>query len=221
MAAADDAALHSDEVLAHLLVELPSQYDPFITSMTTPSRSTTSTLTSIIAFEARQIRHQAELEPHVGALDRYVGRGGQHRGRDHSDRGVVVALTSVHNPGLPIVATPHALPVKFVASWVIQRSDAGTVKMTPSRRILPRRPWRLHLPRLIWTGTRTHAMRHRPHDQRSGSPWRPWASSAIMPSCQRKLVMAEVCEFCILVISSIITAIRPLVLRNIFHVPAS
>jgi hypothetical protein len=74
--------------LAYLLVGLPSEYDPYVTSMTTKDSITLDdAYAHLVAFEARQLKHQAALKLNIGSLANYAGRGGPSRGRDHSDRG--------------------------------------------------------------------------------------------------------------------------------------
>jgi hypothetical protein len=59
---ASDAALHDDEILAYLFARLPSEYDPYITLMTTKDSITLDdAYAHLVAFEAHQLKHQATL----------------------------------------------------------------------------------------------------------------------------------------------------------------
>jgi hypothetical protein len=80
--AAVDAALRDDDVLAYLLARLPSDYDPFVTSITTKdSVSLEDVYAHLVTFEARQLRHHADLQLQMGSSANYAGRGGQSKGR--------------------------------------------------------------------------------------------------------------------------------------------
>lgn len=60
--AAADAALRDDEILAYLLAGLPSEYDSYVTSMTTKDSITLDdAYAHLVAFEAHQLKHQAVL----------------------------------------------------------------------------------------------------------------------------------------------------------------
>ena len=50
-------------MIAYLLASLDSDYDPFVTSMTTKSEALTfdDVFAHLMASEARQLQHQAEL----------------------------------------------------------------------------------------------------------------------------------------------------------------
>jgi hypothetical protein len=88
--AAANATLTDDEVLSYLLSGLPVEYDPFVTSMTTKIDPIMlgDVYAHLMAFEARQLQHQAELQLNAGALANYTGRGGRgDHGRDRSYRG--------------------------------------------------------------------------------------------------------------------------------------
>jgi hypothetical protein len=87
--AAANAALHDDEILTYLFAGLPTQYDPFVTMMTTLPAAPTldDVFAHLVAFEARQLRHHAELQLNLGASANYAGRRGSHRGRGRSGRG--------------------------------------------------------------------------------------------------------------------------------------
>lgn len=86
--AAADAALRDDEILAYLLAGLPSEYDSYVTSMTTKDSITLDdAYAHLVAFEARQLKHQAVLQLNIGSSANYVRRGGSSRGRGRSDRG--------------------------------------------------------------------------------------------------------------------------------------
>ena len=85
-----NAALTDDEVLSYLLSGLPAEYDPFVTSMTTKTDPITldDVYAHLMAFEARQLQHQAELQLNAGVSANYAGRGGRgDRGRGRSYRG--------------------------------------------------------------------------------------------------------------------------------------
>jgi hypothetical protein len=57
-----DAALRDDEILAYLLAGLPSEYDSYVTSMTTKDSITLDdAYAHLVAFEARQLKHHAVL----------------------------------------------------------------------------------------------------------------------------------------------------------------
>jgi hypothetical protein len=67
--------------LAYLLVGLPSEYDPYVTSMTTKDSITLDdAYAHLVAFEARQLKHQAVLKLNIGSSANYAGRGGPSRG---------------------------------------------------------------------------------------------------------------------------------------------
>ena len=87
--AAAGSALRDDEVIAYLLAGLGPEYDPFVTSMTTKSEPLTldDVFAHLMAFEARQLQHQAELQLPHGSSANYAGRGGQQRTRGRGDRG--------------------------------------------------------------------------------------------------------------------------------------
>jgi hypothetical protein len=89
--AAANAPLRDDEVIAYLLAGLPAEYDSFVTSMTTKSEPLTldDVFAHLMAFEARQLQHQTELQLHNhGSSANYAGRGGRgNRGRGRNDRG--------------------------------------------------------------------------------------------------------------------------------------
>ncbi|KAG8084596.1 hypothetical protein GUJ93_ZPchr0010g7974 [Zizania palustris] len=78
------APLRDDEIMAYLFAGLPAEYDPFVTSMTTLPITPTidDVFAHLVAFEARQLRHQAELQLNLGASANFAGRGrGSGRGR--------------------------------------------------------------------------------------------------------------------------------------------
>jgi hypothetical protein len=88
--AAAGAPLQDDEVLSYLLAGLPAEYDPFVTSITTKTDplSLDDVFAHLMAFEARQLQHQAEIQLNTGMSANYVGRGGHgHRGRGRNTRG--------------------------------------------------------------------------------------------------------------------------------------
>jgi hypothetical protein len=76
--AAAGAALRDDEIIAYLLAGLGSDYDSFVTSMTTRSETITldDVFAHLMAFEARQLQHQVELQLHTGSSANYAGRSG-------------------------------------------------------------------------------------------------------------------------------------------------
>jgi hypothetical protein len=60
--AAAEAPLSEDEVLSYLLAGLPSNYDSFVTSITTKNEalSLEEVYVHFMAYEARQLRHHSE-----------------------------------------------------------------------------------------------------------------------------------------------------------------
>lgn len=86
---AADAALRDEEILAYLFAGLPVEYDPFVTTMTTmPSTPTLDDVFAhLVAFEARQLRHHAELQLNLGASANVAGHQGSHHGRGRSGCG--------------------------------------------------------------------------------------------------------------------------------------
>ena len=84
--AAADAALRDDEVLSYLLAGLPSEYDPYVTTMTTMASVTLDdAYAHLVAFEARQLKHQAALQLNVGSSANYAGRGNNNQNRRRSN----------------------------------------------------------------------------------------------------------------------------------------
>lgn len=83
--AAAGAPLRPDEIIAYLLAGLGPDYDPFVTSMTTKSEPLTidDVYSYLLAYEARQLHHQAEMRLNVGSSANFAGRGGpsSYRGR--------------------------------------------------------------------------------------------------------------------------------------------
>jgi hypothetical protein len=77
--AAAETPLRDDEIIAYLLAGLGSDYDSFVTSMTTKTEapSLDDVYSHLLAFEARQLQRQAEVRLHVGASANFAGRGGQ------------------------------------------------------------------------------------------------------------------------------------------------
>lgn len=77
--AAADAPLRDDEIIAYLLAGLGSDYDPFVTSITTKTEalSLDDVYAHLLAFESRQLQHNAEMRLNVGASANFAGRGGQ------------------------------------------------------------------------------------------------------------------------------------------------
>jgi hypothetical protein len=79
--AAADAALRDEDALAYHLTGLPSDYDPFVTSITTKdSVSLDDVYAHLVTFEARQLQLHADLQLQMGSSANYVGRGGQSKG---------------------------------------------------------------------------------------------------------------------------------------------
>ncbi|KAK4415341.1 hypothetical protein Salat_2641500 [Sesamum alatum] len=87
MAAAGNA-LRDDEVIAYLLAGLGPDYDPFVTSMTTKREPLTldEVYSHLASFEARQLRHQTEMQLNPTSSANFAGRGSQ-RIRGRGDRG--------------------------------------------------------------------------------------------------------------------------------------
>jgi hypothetical protein len=88
--AAAGAPLQDDEVLSYLLVGLPAEYDLFVTSITSKTDPLTldDVFAHLMAFEARQLQHQTEIQLNTDMSANYVGRGGRgHRGRGRNTRG--------------------------------------------------------------------------------------------------------------------------------------
>jgi hypothetical protein len=93
--AATDAPFRDDEILAYMLVGLPIDYDPYVTSIITKDSITLDDACAhLIAFEPRHLKHQASLQLNIGSSANYVGRGTQSSGhgnpstgRGRSDRG--------------------------------------------------------------------------------------------------------------------------------------
>jgi hypothetical protein len=81
--AAAGSSLRDDEVIAYLLAGLTAEYDPFVTSMTTKgdSISLDDEYAYLMAFEARQIKHQMDHQLAFGSSANYAGRGDRGRGR--------------------------------------------------------------------------------------------------------------------------------------------
>jgi hypothetical protein len=71
-----------------MLVGLPVDYDPYVTSITTKNSITLDdAYAHLITFEARQLKHQAPLQLNIGSSANYAGRGTQSSGRGRFDRG--------------------------------------------------------------------------------------------------------------------------------------
>jgi hypothetical protein len=70
-------------VIVYLLAGLPADYDPFVTSLTTRSDHLTldDVYAHLMAFEARQLKHEADQQPAYASSANYTGRGGCGRGR--------------------------------------------------------------------------------------------------------------------------------------------
>jgi hypothetical protein len=63
-----DAALRDEDVLAYILVVLPSDYDPFVTSITIKdSVSLDDVYAHLVTFEACQLRQHADLQLQMGS----------------------------------------------------------------------------------------------------------------------------------------------------------
>ncbi|KAK3144206.1 hypothetical protein QOZ80_4AG0310050 [Eleusine coracana subsp. coracana] len=75
--AAAGLPLRDDEIIAYLLAGLRSDYDSFVTSMTTKSEalSLDDVYAHLLAYESRHLQHQAETRLHVDASANYAGRG--------------------------------------------------------------------------------------------------------------------------------------------------
>jgi hypothetical protein len=83
--AAADATQRDDEILAYLLARLPSEYDPYVTSMMTKdSIMLDDAYAHLVAFEANHLKHQAALQLNISSLANYAGRDGQSWGHDRS-----------------------------------------------------------------------------------------------------------------------------------------
>ena len=87
--AAVDSALRDDDMIAYLLAGLGPNYDTFVTSMTTKSEALTldDVFAHLMAFKARQLQHQAELQLNSGSSVNYVGCGGQQKNHGRGDCG--------------------------------------------------------------------------------------------------------------------------------------
>jgi hypothetical protein len=87
--AAAEAPLSDDEVLSYFLAGLPSDYDSFVTSITTKNEalSLEEVYAHLMAYEAHQLRHQSKLHAGHGSSVNYAGRGGGSCGRGRSDHG--------------------------------------------------------------------------------------------------------------------------------------
>ena len=83
------STLRDDDVIAYLLVCLGPDYDPFVSSMTTKSEALTldDVFAHLMAFEARQLQHQVELQLNPGSSVNYAGHGGQQKNRGRRDCG--------------------------------------------------------------------------------------------------------------------------------------
>ena len=70
--------MHDDEVIAYLLAGLPTEYDLFVTSLTTRTEpaSLDDVYAHLLAFEARQLQHITDMQLNTGSSANYAGRGG-------------------------------------------------------------------------------------------------------------------------------------------------
>jgi hypothetical protein len=84
-----EAPLSDDEVLSYLLAGIPSNYDSFVTSITTKNEalSLEEVYAHLMAYEACQLCHQSELQVGHASSVNYAGRGGGSRGRGCGDHG--------------------------------------------------------------------------------------------------------------------------------------
>lgn len=76
--AAADSPLRADEIIAYILASLSSEYDSFVTSMTTKTEplSLDDVYTYLLAFENRQLQNQSETRLNIGASTNLASRGG-------------------------------------------------------------------------------------------------------------------------------------------------
>jgi hypothetical protein len=74
--AAADAPLRDDEVVAYLLAGLGSDYDPFVTSMTTKNEALSLDEVYAHLLSSRQLQHQAEAHLNIRASANVAGRDG-------------------------------------------------------------------------------------------------------------------------------------------------
>jgi hypothetical protein len=74
--AAADAPLRDDEVVAYPLAGLGSDYDPFVTSMTTKNEALSLDEVYAHLLSSRQLQHQAEAHLNIRASANVAGRDG-------------------------------------------------------------------------------------------------------------------------------------------------
>lgn len=82
--------LRDDEVIAYLPAGVPTEYDLFVTSLTTRTEPTSldDVYAHLLAFEARQLQHITDMQLNIGSSANYVGRGGRgNHGRGRGGRG--------------------------------------------------------------------------------------------------------------------------------------
>lgn len=92
--------------MAYLLAGLGSDYDPFVTSITTKTEalSLDDVYAHLLTFEARQLQHQEEARLHIGSSANMAARGGSFsRGGRGPSRGRGRGRGPVHrnSPGAP------------------------------------------------------------------------------------------------------------------------
>jgi hypothetical protein len=204
-----DAALRDEDVLAYLLVGLPSDYDPFVTSITTKdSVSLDDVYAHLVTFEARQLQYHADLQLHMGSSANNVGRGGSPRAM------VAVAPLGVEVRGLmgvlchvpttvACLALLHVLSARFAARKVTRPYAADTAWTNPTPRNLLPHMLPPHPRRFIPTGTPTPAP-----PTTSPAIWIVLPCvNATMAMNKSTSAMDQVCELCILAIPLLILPI--------------
>jgi hypothetical protein len=74
-----NAPMKDYEVITYLLAGLPTEYDSFVTPMTTKNEPLTldDAFVYLMAYEACQLQHQIELQLHHGTSANYAGHGGR------------------------------------------------------------------------------------------------------------------------------------------------
>jgi hypothetical protein len=198
---AADAPLRDEEVLAYLLASLLVEYDPFITSMMTKSEalSLDDVFAHLIAFEARRLQHQVDMQLHFCTSTNYAGRGVSFCGRGDRAHGgrsrggaPCVVITAMVTP------SPSA---KSTAKSAIPPSNAGTGWMIHTRKKGCRWPWHLQA-HTGWIQIGTMILTPR-ITSRAISIALPCVSSTTVETLC-KLAMEQVCEFYILVLIRLI-----------------
>jgi hypothetical protein len=141
--AAAEAPLSDDEVLSHLLAGLPSYYDSFVTSITTKNEalSLEEVYADLMAYEARQLRHQSELRAGHGSSINYVGRGGGSHDRGCGDRGRGRSSFRGGSSPRPTDNRDHRPttthpPCQICGKWATLPCGAGIAWMSHIRRFL-------------------------------------------------------------------------------------